>query len=109
MTNSTVVVTPLRTGCGQHELQVEKLWLSRRKAVQVQTERSALQHFSRVELRQHYLCSRSGVVMNVDGFTSPSITINRSHGLEPFATVSVEQLSVHTDSSHHEILKRETS
>jgi hypothetical protein len=31
----------------------------------------------------------------VDGFTSPSSAINRSHGLEGFATVSVE-LSVHT-------------
>jgi hypothetical protein len=42
-------------------------------------------------------CSVSSASLNVDGFKSPSISsvINRSHGLEGFATVSIE-LCVHT-------------
>lgn len=46
-------------------------------------------------------CSRSAscASLNVDDSTSPSpnSAINRSHGLEMFATVSAEQLAVHTD------------
>jgi hypothetical protein len=55
-----------------------------------------------------YLGSVSCVSVNVDGFTSPSFSsaINRSHGVEGFAAVSVG-LSAHTGKQSPESLQHE--
>lgn len=52
-------------------------------------------------VRPKYYCSCSSISVSVDGFTNLSTftDIDQNHGLERFATVSVD-LSVHTGNCH---------
>jgi hypothetical protein len=64
----------------------------------------SVQFFSSLEVCQDPSFSVSRAFLNVDGFTSPSLSsgVNRSHEREGFVTQSGE-LSVHTGHESHQV------